>query len=477
MLAMWAAAAACPTRASEGVHLVTLRGAPPSVAGVTRRFSFGFAGNFDADTLAALRASPDVADVVENCLVRAEPVGAMTQETESWGLDRIDSRAGLDGRYEDANHTGEGVAVHVLDTAVRAHSSFADRLLPGWSAGCDEEGCQAGYEPGGLALSGSDCSGHGTFCASLVAGRGYGVAQRAGVVPVQVLDCSGFGSTAGVIAGVEWAVASGASVISMSLGGGRSDALDSAVLNAHMAGVVVVAAAGNDASNACLFSPAASRGAIAVGATTNSDSVASYSNAGPCVRIFAPGSDILGAYGESSSAVASGTSMAAPFVAGAAAQLRAAQPSWNSALVRSSLLCISTRGALDSVPALTANSFLFAGPGIDAAPGCALPGSRPFAPPPSPSPPPSPRLPRPPAMPPPSPRPPRPPHSPPRPLLPMAHWEQINIVCNVSSPSLCMEECDMLDVCVGFERTSTCCVLYGAEDAYFSPGSGVWIKN
>ena len=174
-------------------------------------------------------------------------------------------------------------------------------------------------------VASSTCSGHGTHCASTAAGATYGVAKSATIVTVQVLSCSGTGSGAGVIAGIDWAVddagkRSQKAVISMSLGGGFSASENQAIATAVAQDVVVVAAAGNDDSDACSYSPASAPEALTVGSTTQNDVKSSFSNHGSCVDIHAPGSSITAAWSSSDSSIAtiSGTSMACPHVAGAA---------------------------------------------------------------------------------------------------------------------------------------------------------------
>lgn len=230
-----------------------------------------------------------------------------------WGLDRIDQRAlPLNGTFS-APGNGSGVRAYIVDTGVRStHVEFTGRIASGYTAISDINGT-------------NDCHGHGTHVASSVAGTTYGVAKQATVVPVRVLNCSGSGTTSGVIAGLNWIRnnhnMSTPAVVNMSLGGRPSQALDDAVVALHDAGIPVVVAAGNDNTNASGFSPAREPKAITVGATTATDARASFSNFGPVLDIFAPGVSIIGAWRTSDTATVSisGTSMAAPHVAGAAA--------------------------------------------------------------------------------------------------------------------------------------------------------------
>jgi len=235
------------------------------------------------------------------------------QSGAPWGLDRIDQRSlPLNGTYSSPG-TGSGVRAYIVDTGVRAtHVEFSGRMASGYTSISDGNGT-------------NDCHGHGTNVASSTAGSTYGVAKQATVVPIRVLNCSGSGTTSGVIAGINWILAnhnmSTPAVVNMSLGGRPSQSLDNAVVALHNAGIPVVVAAGNDNTDASGFSPAREPKAITVGATSITDARAFFSNFGTSLDIFAPGLGITGAWHTSDTATAtiSGTSMAAPHVAGAAA--------------------------------------------------------------------------------------------------------------------------------------------------------------
>ena len=231
----------------------------------------------------------------------------------TWGLDRIDQRSlPLNNTYT-YNATGAGVKAYIIDTGIRTtHTQFGGRAIDGFDA-IDS------------ALPAADCNGHGTHVAGTVGGTTYGVAKGVTLVAVRVLDCNGSGSTSGVIAGINWVTgnhAAGApAVANMSLGGGASSALDKAVRNSIADGVTYALAAGNDNTNACNQSPARTAEALTVGSTTSSDARSSFSNFGTCVDLFAPGSSITSAWNTNDTATntISGTSMATPHVAGAAA--------------------------------------------------------------------------------------------------------------------------------------------------------------
>ncbi|NCZ70689.1 MAG: S8 family peptidase, partial [Actinobacteria bacterium] len=206
--------------------------------------------------------------------------------------------------------------------------------------------------------------------AGTVGGTNFGVAPNVAIVPVRVLDCTGSGTTAGVIAGIDWVVshhvAGSPAVANMSLGGGRSTALDLAVQRGIADGVTFVVAAGNSSSNACLSSPAGEALAITVGSSTSADERSSFSNYGSCVDVFAPGSNITSAWIGSSTAssVKSGTSMAAPHVAGVVALGLESAPSMTPALMSQWVTSSATSGALTDVGLGSPNLLLYSRFGI-----------------------------------------------------------------------------------------------------------------
>ncbi|MEW2569004.1 S8 family peptidase [Streptomyces sp. NPDC047070] len=298
----------------------------------------GYSANLSAAEARRLAADPSVATVEQNQIVRASDT---TQSNAPWGLDRSDQASlPLSGTYTYPDSAGSGVTAYVIDTGVRiTHAQISGRASYGYDA------------VDGDTVA-SDGNGHGTHVATTIAGSTYGIAKKANIVAVRVLDNAGSGTTAGVIAGINWVTAnhSGPSVANLSLGGGASSTLDAAVSNSIASGVTYAVAAGNSSANASSYSPARVAAAITVGATTSTDAKASYSNYGSVLDIFAPGSSITAGWNTSDSATntISGTSMATPHVAGAAAVYLAGHTSATPAQVATALTNGATTGKVTS---------------------------------------------------------------------------------------------------------------------------------
>jgi subtilisin family serine protease len=294
----------------------------------------GFHLESTADEAAHLAADPSVAFVEQDAVIDgkalATPVTSVTQSKKlAWGLDRLDQRSlPLSKTYN--YKSAASVTAYVIDTGVRtSHKEFGGRASSGWD-----------FVDGDATAN--DCHGHGTHVAGTIGGATYGVAKDVKIVALRVLGCAGSGSFSDFIAAIDWVTKNARmpAVANMSLGGPRSKALDAAVQRSVASGVTYAIAAGNEDQNSCKSSPAAAPDAITVGAVDSADRRADFSNWGTCLDIFAPGVDIVSAAKGSDTGTKkmSGTSMAAPHVAGAAALVLAAHPDWTPRQVRDDLV-------------------------------------------------------------------------------------------------------------------------------------------
>lgn len=306
---------------------------------------------------AALAASPNVVAVEKDLPVRI----SNTQTNAPWGLDRSDQRAlPLSSTYTPPA-AGAGVNVYVVDTGVlTSHTDFAGRVAAGYTAIADGRGS-------------SDCNGHGTHVAGTVAGKTYGIAKSSTVIPVRVLNCDGGGFMSDVVAGLDWVASHHAAgtpaVVNLSLGGGANSTVDAALQNVINDGVTAAVAAGNSTVDACTTSPARVPAALTIAASDSSDRQASFSNFGSCVDLYGPGVGIASTYHTSTTAVStmSGTSMASPHVAGAAAVLLSQNPALTPAQVASSINGTATTGVISGASTGTPNRLLYTGTGTVAA--------------------------------------------------------------------------------------------------------------
>ncbi|SCL25703.1 Serine protease, subtilisin family [Micromonospora nigra] len=341
--------------ASQGVDALAGQLATKYRARVDHTYRYalrGFAATLSERAARRLAAEPGVAYVEQNGTVST--TGTQTNPP-SWGLNRIDQRnLPLDNSYTYPN-TAPNVTAYIIDTGIRTtHSDFGGRAVWGVNT---------------VDTNNTDCNGHGTHVAGTVGGNAYGVAKSVRLIAVKVLNCAGSGSFAAVAAGVDWVTGhhtSGPAVANMSLGGSGSNAtLEAAVRNSIADGVVYAIASGNSNSNACNFTPARVAEAITVNASASNDSRASFSNYGTCTDIFAPGVSITSAWSTSNTATntISGTSMAAPHVAGAAALLLGDSPGLTPAQVASTMFTNSTPNKITSPGSGSPNRLLFVNTG------------------------------------------------------------------------------------------------------------------
>lgn len=331
-------------------YIVTLKSGvkAPSAAGVKlasryggkishtyQRALNGYAVKLNAVQARRLAADPAVASVAQDVKVRA----SATQTNPVWGLDRVDQPAlPLDKRYTSPDGGGAGATVYVIDTGIRiSHQEFGGRA-------------RNGYDFVGKDKVAQDSNGHGTHVAATAVGSTYGVAKKAKVVGVRVLDAYGEGTLAQVIAGIDWVTKNAVkpAVANLSLGGGVSPELDKAVRTSIASGITYTVAAGNEGLPAETTSPGRVKQAITVGATNRWDERSYFSNWGPVVDLFAPGEDIKSASHKNDTGTVTfdGTSMAAPHVAGAAALYLAANPKATPATVEKGIVGKASTGQI-----------------------------------------------------------------------------------------------------------------------------------
>lgn len=274
----------------------------------------GFAATLSPRAVAALRANSSVAYIELDRKMYVDNV----DYTPGWGLDRIDQRTLPLNRTFDSDYNGTGVKVYIVDTGVLAsQADFGGRVTRGYSTS------------NGLATA--PCNAHGTDVAGVAAGYEFGVAKNATIVPVRgSYGCDGWGWVSSWTAAIDWVIAdhtTGPAVLNFSYSTPEivdnlaPGSMSSAVKRAKADGIFVVVSAGNNSGNACAYSPANVSDIVTVGATNDADRIASFSNFGSCVDLFAPGEGISTAQLAGGYYAKSGTSFSAPMVAGVGALL------------------------------------------------------------------------------------------------------------------------------------------------------------
>jgi subtilisin family serine protease len=342
-------------RGIEGQYIVVVReGADPrsvaAVAGASPRYVYtaalnGFAATLNAGQLNALQQNPHVETIEQD----QEAQASATQSGATWGIDRIDQRSRpLSGTYNYTT-TASGVYAYIIDTGIyAAHSNFGGRASNVYDA---------------FGGNGNDCNGHGTHVAGTVGSATYGVAKGARLRGVRVLDCAGSGSFSGIIAGIDWVRLNrvNPAVANLSLGGGYSSSLNTAVTNLANSGVFVAVAAGNENQLACNVSPASASAVTTVASSTSGDAKSSFSNYGSCVDVYAPGSSITSTWSNGGTNTISGTSMASPHVAGVAALYKATYGNASQATIDTWIKNNSTANVITGNPTGTPNRLLYKG--------------------------------------------------------------------------------------------------------------------
>ncbi|MEV8372551.1 S8 family serine peptidase [Kribbella sp. NPDC056861] len=335
----------------------------------------GYSARMTDSQARRLAADPSVAYVEQ---VQTMKIADTQNNPPNWGDDRIDQRdLPLSKSYTYPANPGQGVTVYILDTGINPnHQEFTGRVKQGVDY-IDNDSNPA------------DCHGHGTHVAGTAVGTTYGVAKKANVVSVRILNCQGSGENDQILAGMNWIKANAVkpAVVNYSVGCGSrcsSDALDNAVKGIIASGVQFVQAAGNNNDDSCYFSPQKVPAAITVGNSTIND--ARYTGTGPsnygsCLDIWAPGTNIISASYSSNTGTATmtGTSMASPHTAGAAALYLGANPNATPQQVRDALVNNGTTGKLTGINSGSPNVLLytgFIGGGTPAGPTVTNPGNQ-----------------------------------------------------------------------------------------------------
>ena len=327
---------AAPTVESNAQYLSSIYGG--SVNNIYSSALKGYTAEMSSTQAEALSSDSSVLFVEQDSEISI----ASTQANPGWNLDRVDQRnLPWDNSYTYTS-TGAGVHAYIIDTGIRpTHVEFQGRAT-------------AVYDNVGDGQNGIDCNGHGTHVAGIIGAATYGVAKGVFLHGVRVLQCNGGGTISNLMAGVDWVTANAIhpAVANISAAaGGSSPALETSVTNSINSGITYAIASGNNNLDACNYTPARTPLALTVGASDETDLRALYSNWGSCVDLFAPGNQVTSTWSSSDTATnnLSGSSMAAPMVAGVAALYLQAHPTASSSTVASAIMSSSTSGVLDTL--------------------------------------------------------------------------------------------------------------------------------
>ncbi|KAI1818361.1 proteinase T-like protein [Poronia punctata] len=316
----------------------------------------GFASALTAEEVEALQNHPDVEFIEQDSIMSINSL--VTQSSPPWGLARISHHDSGSSDYVYDSSAGSGTCAYIVDTGIYTdHPEFEGRAtwLANYAGGADSDG-----------------NGHGTHVAGTIGSATYGVAKKTTLLAVKVLDSSGSGTTSGVVAGMNFVVSDSATrggsdecangyVANMSLGGGSSSAINSAARAIVAAGVFLAVAAGNSNADAANTSPAGEGQVCTVGASTDADARATFSNYGAVVDVFAPGQDVLSTWNDGGVNTISGTSMASPHIAGLGAYLLALDGFKDPQTLCAYIGSTGTRDVLSNIPSGTINSLAFNG--------------------------------------------------------------------------------------------------------------------
>ncbi|KAF3181764.1 Basic amino-acid permease [Orbilia oligospora] len=314
------------------------------ISGVEKTFDINrfkaYSGSFDDDTLREIEENDDVAYVEPEQDAYTSEI--ITQSEATWGISELSNQASNTSTYYYDSSAGEGMYAYIIDSGINfSHDEFEGRAELGYNAL--------------KHLNNTDTSGHGTHVSGTVAGKTYGVAKKANLVNVKVFQGRKT-STINIFDGFNWAVQdileknrTNVAVINMSLTTKTSKAFNAMVDSAYEKGILSVVAAGNKNVSASLYSPASANTSIAVGAVSRGHVRGSYSNWGPSVNLFAPGTGITsaGIANDTAVRVLTGTSMASPHVAGLICYLRAAEGLTNAKDVVDRMLGLAQQGVLN----------------------------------------------------------------------------------------------------------------------------------